>query len=119
MQKALEQMNLKLTTVVTDITGLTGQQIIQAILKGTRDPHKLAKLRHPRCKASEEEIAQALNGSYREEHVFALRQAYEAWRFYQKQLDKLNVQIQAQLERMKLDRALPPLPPATKRKGGR
>jgi hypothetical protein len=70
MQKALEQMNLKLAVVVTDITGLTGWQIIQAILKGVRDPAKLAQLRHPRCKASEQQIAQALTGSYRQEHLF-------------------------------------------------
>src|SRR3954468_2677121 len=61
MQKALEQINLKLTSVLSDITGSTGQQIISAILKGTRDPKKLAKLRDRRCKADEEQIAQALN----------------------------------------------------------
>jgi transposase len=119
MQKALQQMNLKLTLVVSDVTGLTGQKIIQAILKGTRDPQKLAALRHPRCKASTEQIAQALNGTYREEHLFALRQAYEAWRFYQKQLDKVDDQIALQLQRMKLDRALPPLMKKIRRSGGK
>jgi transposase len=109
MEKALEQMNLKLTEILSDITGVTGRAILQAILKGTRDPQKLAKLRNFKCKATEAEIAQALNGSYRDEHVFALRQAYEAWQFYQKQLDKVEEQIQQQLGRMKQDRALPPL----------
>lgn len=111
MQKALEQMNLKLTAIISDITGVTGRAVIQAILKGTRDPQKLAQLRHERCKATEAELAQALTGSYRHEHLFALRQAFEAWQFYQKQLDKADEQIQQQMARMKQDRALPPLKP--------
>jgi transposase len=109
VQKALEQMNLKLTTVVSDVTGVTGRAILRAILRGTRDPHKRAALRHPKCKATTEEIARALTGSWREEHLFCLRQAYEAWQFYQKQIDKVEEQIQGQLNRMKTDRALPPL----------
>ena len=111
MQKALEQMNLKLTEIISDITGRTGERILQAILRGVRDPQKLAKLRHERCKASEEEIAQALTGTYREEHLFALRQAYQAWQFYRKQRDQIDVQIEQQLARMKQDRALPALKP--------
>jgi transposase len=118
MEKALEQMNLKLTEIVSDITGVTGRAIVQAILRGTRDPHKLAKLRNRRCKANETEIAQALNGSYREEHLFALRQAYEAWQFYQKQVGAVEEQIEQQLGQMKQDRALPPLQPRP-RNGGR
>jgi transposase len=118
MQKALEQMNLKLTEILSDITGCTGRQIIQAILRGVRDPAKLAKYRHEKCQASEAEIAQALTGSYREEHLFALRQAYQAWEFYQKKRDQVDVQIAAQLARMKQDRALPPLKPRA-RSGGR
>ena len=109
MEKALEQMNLKLTEIISDITGVTGRSIILAILKGTRDPQKLARLRNQKCKATEAEIARALHGSYRDEHLFALRQAYEAWQFYQKQLDKVDAQIQQQLARMKQERALPPL----------
>jgi transposase len=117
MEKALEQMNLKLTEIISDITGVTGQAILRAILKGTRDPQKLARLRNQKCKATEAEIAQALNGSYRDEHLFALRQAYEAWQFYQKQLDKAEEQIQQQLARMKQDRALPPLKPRPRTSG--
>jgi transposase len=117
MQKALEQMNLKLTEIVSEVTGLTGQQIIKAILRGVRDPRKLAKLRHGRCKASEDELAQALTGSYRDEHLFALRQAYQAWQFYQGQIDQTEVQIQQQLGQMKQDRALPPLPPRKPQQG--
>jgi transposase len=111
MQKALEQMNLKLTEILSDITGATGRAILRAILRGTRAPEKLAQYRDPGCKASAEEIAQALTGSYREEHLFELKLAYEAWQFYQKQLDQVDGQIALQLERMKKDRDLPPLPP--------
>jgi transposase len=111
MEKALEQMNLKLTETISDITGQTGQAIIRAILRGTRDPAKLAKYRHGRIKASEEQITQALTGSYRVEHLFALKQAFEAWQFYQKQMTQLDEQIRVHLEQMKQDRALPPLKP--------
>lgn len=117
MQKALQQMNLKLTTVVSDITGVTGRRIIQAILRGTRDPHKLALLRHPKCQQDVTKFAQALDGTYREEHLFALRQAHQAWQFYQKQLDDIDEMISKQLERMKRSSPLPPLPPG-KRRGG-
>jgi transposase len=117
VQKALEQMNLKLTGVVSDVTGVTGQAIVRSILKGTRDPDKLAALRHPKCKATAAEFAQALTGTWREEHLFCLRQAYEAWQFYQKQIDKVEEQVRAQLSRMKGDRALPPLPPRPRTRG--
>src|SRR5437763_1208822 len=109
MQKALEQMNLKLTEVLSDITGATGRAIIQAILRGTRAPEKLAKYRDKGCKASEAQIAQALTGTYREEHLFELKLAYEAWQFSLKQLQKVDEQVALQLARMKCDRALPPL----------
>jgi transposase len=111
MQKALEQMNLKLTEILSDITGVTGRAIIRAILRGTRAPEKLAKYRDKGCKASEAEIAQALTGSYREEHLFELKQAYEAWQFTLGQVEKADTQIALQLGRMKCDRALPPLTP--------
>jgi transposase len=111
MQKALEQMNLKLTEVLSDITGLTGRAIIRAILRGTRAPEKLAKFRDKGCKASVEEIAQALTGSYREEHLFELKLAHEAWQFTLRQIEQVDRQIVLQLGRMKSDRALPPLKP--------
>ena len=119
MQKALQQMNLKLTNVVSSITGVTGLKIITAILKGTRDPIKLAALRDPGCKRSVEQIAQALTGTYSDEHLFLLRQSFESWKHYQGQLDKIDAQIEKQLEQMKLDRALPPLPPPKAKARGR
>jgi transposase len=77
MQKALEQMTLKLPEVVSDITGVPGMAIIQAILAGERDPVRLAQCRDRRCPHRTEQIAKALQGPWRAEHLFALRQAVE------------------------------------------
>ena len=71
MQKALQQMNLKLTQVVSDITGVTGMAILQAIIAGERDPQRLAKLRNPHCHHTEDDIAKALQGTWRAEHLLA------------------------------------------------
>src|SRR2546421_178181 len=76
-QKALEAMNVKLTEVVSDIVGQTGLKIIQDIVRGERDPLKLARHRHERCKATEAEIASALFGNWRKEHLFALKQGLQ------------------------------------------
>jgi transposase len=120
MQKALQQMNLKLTSVLSDITGLTGRKIIAAILAGERDPMVLALLRHPRCKAEAAAIAKALDGTYRDEHLFALGQAFESWQFYQKQINAVDEKIQTQLAGMKANKTLPPLPakPSKKKQAG-
>jgi hypothetical protein len=75
MQKALMQMNVQLDNVISNIVGETGQKIVRAILSGERDPLTLAKLRHGRIRASEEDIVKSLQGSWREEHLFALKQA--------------------------------------------
>jgi transposase len=120
MQKALQLMNVKLTNVLTDITGLTGRKIITAILAGERDPKTLALLRHSGCKAKLEEIARALDGSYRDEHLFALAQAFEAWQFSIKQIEAVDEQIHAQLLLMKANKELPGLParPRKSKKAG-
>ena len=97
MQKAMEQMNLKLTEVVADITGLTGMSIIDAILEGERDPIKLAKLRDERCKHSEDELALALQGTWRPEHLFELRQAHALYRFHHQQITECDQQVQTEL----------------------
>src|SRR5262249_47893686 len=98
MQKALEQMNVKLTEVVSDITGVTGMGIIKAILRGERDPGALAKLRDPRCKESEATIARALLGTWRQEHLFALRQAVALYEFYHQQIGACDQAIEAHLQ---------------------
>ena len=100
MQKAMEQMNVKLTEVVSSITGLTGMLIIKAILDGERDPVKLAKLRDERCHSSEDEIALALQGTWRPEHLFELRQAYDLYQFHHKQITECDDQVQAELARL-------------------
>ena len=78
-------MNILLDKVISDITGVTGTAIINAMLDGEHDPVTLAKLRNPHIKKPEEEIAKALEGDYREEHLFVLRQASEAYQFAQRQ----------------------------------
>ena len=75
MQKALVQMNIQLTEVLSDVMGLTGELIIRDIVAGERDPKALARHRHSRVKASTEEIIKALTGNWREEHLFVLRQS--------------------------------------------
>jgi hypothetical protein len=97
MQKALEQMNVKLTEVVNSITGVTGMAIIQAILRGQRAPLELAKLRNEKCKRTEAEIARALYGNWRAEHLFALKQAVQLYEFYRQQVQECDAQLQAYL----------------------
>ena len=83
MQKALTQMNLQLANVLTDISGATGQAIIKAILAGEHDAHKLAEFRDPRVKASEEQIAQSLEGNWQPNLLFVLKQEQEGYEFCQ------------------------------------
>ena len=99
MQKALTQMNVKLHHVISDITGKTGMDIIEAIVSGERNPRKLARLRDPRIKADEATIAKSLQGHWREEHIFELAQALELYRFYQDKIAECDREIEAQLER--------------------
>jgi transposase len=101
MQKMLEEMNVKLTEVVSDIVGLTGMKIIKDIARGERDPLKLAKHRHASCKRTEAEIAAALYGNWRVELLFGLKQALELYEFYQKQLHLCEAQIEACLRSLK------------------
>ena len=86
MQKALDLMNLKLHVVLTDISGLVGMNIIRAIVAGEYRPEVLATFRIGRCKYSEQEIAQALHGHYRQEHLFALTQALELYDSYSEKI---------------------------------
>ena len=94
MQKALIHMNIRLDQALSDPTGDTGLRIIRAIVAGERDPHKLASLRHPQCKKSAAEIAQALTGTWREEHLFVLKQALELYDFYTAQIAACDAEIE-------------------------
>lgn len=100
MQKALQQMNLRLDKVVSDITGQTGLRILKAILGGERDVEKLGQMRDPRCKASVEVIAQSLVGNYRAEHLFALKQAVELFEFYQQKIRECEEEIETYLKKL-------------------
>jgi len=97
MQKALTQMNVQIHHVISDITGSTGMRIIRAIVEGKRDPKQLAALRDVRTKATEETMARALEGDYRVEHVFALKQSLELFDSYQKQIQVCDEQIGAHM----------------------
>jgi transposase len=93
MQAALDQMNIKLHHVIDDLSGVTGQAIIEAILAGQRDAHQLAKLRDKRIQASEATIVKALEGDWRSEHLFVLATALENWKQVQQQIQKCDQQL--------------------------
>ena len=94
MQKALMQMNVQLHHVVSDITGVTGLRIIRAIVAGVGTPAQVARYRDIRCGVSEETIREALEGNYRAEHVFALKQALELWDFHQAKIAECDIEIE-------------------------
>lgn len=95
MQKALVQMNVQLHTVISDIVGVTGLSIVREIVSGERDPSKLARHRDYRCKATQQEIVEALTGHYREEHVFELQQSLASYDFHQRQMEECDRVIEA------------------------
>jgi len=118
MQKALTQMNVQLHQVVSDLSGTTGMAIIRAIVAGERSPEILAALRHHRSRRTEAEIAQALQGDYRPEHVFVLQQELELYDIYQAQIAACDQQIEQCLTQFdaKVDLSEQPLsPPKYKR----
>ena len=94
MQKALDLMNIQLHKVISDITGQTGMAIIRALVAGTYDPVELAKLRHFSCKATTSQIAEALHGNYRPEHLFILRQTLELYDAHLAQLRSCDSQVE-------------------------
>ena len=100
MQKALTQMNVQLANVISDISGLTGQLIIRAIVAGDRDPRKLAGLSDRRVHASQEEIAKSLEGNWRPELLFVLQQEIDMYHTYQKRIVECDRQLQKQLARL-------------------
>lgn len=117
MQKALQQMNIRLDKAVSDITGKTGTMIIERIIAGDRNPVELARLRDSRVHVSEKEIAEALDGNYRSEHLFALKQSFESMIFIQKQMNECDGEIKRVLDGLdrKLDSNM--IPPLQPRKG--
>jgi transposase len=93
MQKALTTMNVQLANAISDISGVTGQAIVRAIIAGKRDPMELAEFRDPRIAASKEEIAHSLQGHWREDVIFELRQAVESYDFFQKQMTACDQEL--------------------------
>lgn len=93
MQKALTQMNLRLGNVVSDITGVTGLKIIKAIIAGERNPKVLASNRAEQCKQSQKVIAKSLEGNYRAEHLFALKQALQLYEIYQEKVKECELEL--------------------------
>lgn len=119
MQKALTQMNLRLTNVLSDITGVTGMKIIRAIVGGERNPNVLASFRHPGCKKSEAEITKSLEGHYKREQLFALKQALDLYDFYDLQLRECDAELEAMYQQFDPPQnpgTEPPSPRKTKRR---
>ena len=98
MQKVLTQMNVQLANVISDLSGTTGQAIVRAIVAGERDPHRLAQLRNYRVQASEEEVARSLQGNWRKEMLFALRQELELYDFYRQRVAECDKQLETELK---------------------
>src|SRR5262249_31953252 len=98
MQKVLTQMNIQLANVLSDVSGMTGQAIIKAILAGERDAHKLAAFRDPRVQASEEEIARSLEGHWQEDLLFVLKQEQEGYEFCQQQMADCDRRLEQHLQ---------------------
>lgn len=115
IQKSLHQMNLLLDKVVTDITGLTGLRILEAILLGERDPVKLAQLKNYRIHASEDQIAKALHGDYKAEHLFVLKQSLDFYKYIHNQIINCDKEVEELLKQMDkvVDSKTSPPPPST------
>jgi transposase len=115
MQKALTQMNIQLANVLSDVSGMTGQAIVRAILAGERDPYQLAALRNWRVKSSEEEIARSLEGNWQEDLLFVLQQEQDGYEFCQKQMAECDQRLQQYLQQQE-DRSHGASLPQEKRK---
>jgi len=116
MQKALTQMNLQLHHVLSDITGLSGMRILDAILSGERDPVKLAALCHGRVRSPRETVAKSLEGDYRAEHLFALRQSLVGFHFYQQLIRAVDQELEGAMRQLPRAEGAPEqMPPRTKK----
>src|ERR1700733_8461544 len=115
IQKAMTQMNVQLANVLSDVSGVTGQAMIKAILAGERDPHKLAAFRDHRVKASEEEIARSLEGHWEDDVLFVLKQEQDGYEFCRKQMAECDQRLEQYLQQRE-DRSAGAAPPEEKRK---
>jgi transposase len=117
MQKALDQMNLRLHHVLSTITGLSGMAILDTVVAGERDPIRWAELCNRQVRSSRDTVAKALEGDYRSEHLFALRQSLRGYRYCQQLISEVDVELQSVLRELPTaDMAEPETPPQTKRR---
>jgi transposase len=118
MQKSLDQMNVCVHHAVSDITGVTGMAIIRAIVDGERNPHALARMRDPRCRKSEEQIAEQLTGNWRSEHLFNLRQALKVYDQLCSVISEYDSEILSYIDKLQPPEGddTPAPPPASKSK---
>jgi transposase len=100
MQKSLEQMNVQLHKVLSDISGVSGMRILRAIVSGVRNPEELAAMAVGGIKATPKEVAEALRGHYREQHVFALSQALKIFDFLHERLRDCDLAIERIMKRL-------------------
>ncbi|HUA67892.1 MAG TPA: IS110 family transposase [Candidatus Saccharimonadales bacterium] len=126
MQQALNQMNIHLHHAVSDLNGETGLRILDAILAGERDPKKLVELRDDQCsKSTPEELTAALEGDWREEHLFVLRQSLENYRHLLRQMEACDEELEKALAKVLVnpvgvpENERPPNPPAAQPKPGK
>jgi hypothetical protein len=112
MQKALTEMNIQLANVISDISGTTGLAILCDIVRGERDPYKLAMHKHSRIRASRQEIARSLQGTWRQELLFVLEQSLDLYQTYQQKIQTCDERIDGQLRSMepKIDPVSEPIP---------
>lgn len=112
MQKSLTQMNIQFHRVISDITGTTGTRIIEAILNGERNSLVLAKMKDPRIRSDLNTLAKSLEGDYREEHIFTLKQEYELYKVHRQKILECDTEIERCLHDFdsKVDPAKSPLP---------
>src|SRR5271165_4215407 len=115
IQKTMTQMNIQLANVLSDVSGVTGQAIIKAILAGERNPHVLAVFRECRVKATEGEIARSLEGNWQEDLLFVLKQEQASFEFCRKQMVECDHQLEQYLQKME-DRSKRATLPEEKRK---
>ena len=104
MQKSLDQMNVRVHRAVSQLDGLTGMKIVREIVKGERDPRKLAKLRDPGCHKSEEAIAEELSGHWREDHLFGLKQGLKMFDSIEERLAEYEAEILRRMESLKSEK---------------
>jgi transposase len=120
MQKALIEMNIQLSTVLSDLSGVSGMRILKAILNGQRDPHLLATMVEPEVRATPEEIVKSLEGNWRAELLFVLQQQVDLYEAYQKKVVDCDIELRKHLETLqgKVDLKQQPIGPKPKGKKG-